>query len=69
MTITDDLRCLFCGARKADVRRMVLAEDTGAVICDDCVRQCVDLLIEDRDEVVQKPGDGAATPNQEKDGR
>lgn len=51
----DDMRCLFCGTRREGTCRMVIAPDTGAVICDLCIIQCWDLLAKESDQVIQRP--------------
>ena len=37
-------RCSFCGKTSREVKGMIAAE-TGALICNECVGLCVDILV------------------------
>lgn len=57
---TVELICSFCGTPRSQTRRMVLSENTQAVICEVCVSECVHLLVHADDEVLRKPGDAVS---------
>ncbi len=42
-----NLRCSFCGRPQLQVNRLIAGSD--ACICDECVRQCMDIIGEDFD--------------------
>lgn len=69
MTTTDDapvaneMRCSFCSKRKSEVRKLI-AGPGGAVICDECVVLCVEILVEEDDRTPPKLRDVWALVNQ-----
>ncbi len=42
---TDMIKCSFCGKPRSSVNRLISGE--GAFICDECVRVCNDIILED----------------------
>ena len=57
-TASDSPGCSFCGKEARDVRQLVAAPN--AMICDECVRVCRDVLL----ETVTSGSRLAATPQQ-----
>jgi ATP-dependent Clp protease ATP-binding subunit ClpX len=44
----DDLVCSFCGRKRADGNRRLIAGPAGVFICDECIDLCVEILEEER---------------------
>lgn len=43
----EPFRCSFCGKAQDEVRRLVVGQDPGVYICNDCIELCNDLLEEE----------------------
>lgn len=41
---TTSLFCSFCGKSRREIKKMVAAQDRPAIICDECVDQCVEKM-------------------------
>ena len=66
MKIEEGNRCSFCGRADKDVKRMIGSE-SGAYICDECVRLCSDILQSEQIEEPAAERETLPTPKEIKD--
>ncbi|MCR4726747.1 MAG: ATP-dependent Clp protease ATP-binding subunit ClpX [Clostridia bacterium] len=66
MKIEEGNRCSFCGRADKDVKRMIGSE-SGAYICDECVRLCSDILQSEQIEEPAAERDVLPTPKEIKE--
>jgi ATP-dependent protease Clp ATPase subunit len=48
--VTDKVYCSFCAAHQ-DKRKLLIASGDGSYICEQCVLQCVQAIVEDLPQV------------------
>ena len=64
--IEEGSRCSFCGKTPKDVKRMI-GSNTGACICEECIKLCSDILSSQADVPPQAEDDKLPTPREIKE--
>ncbi len=54
-----EMHCSFCGKSRSQVRKLIQGPN-GVFICDECVKECADIISDDDAAEAEEPGDESA---------